>query len=187
MGHDRKLRRLLPVGAAALAVGGAALFAAPSSASSTSAAAKDDAKRCVTLNLIDRLVKWFPSEAVPSPVDVPVGFQTIWFSQVHSSDDPSLVALGANGVLDIIDVNTASGAVTGYFTELFQFPAGGFKYSGSYNRTAAVHLQWITSQVTGFSGAYVGMSGEVHWRITSLTDPAIPVEEHVFMCAHDED
>jgi hypothetical protein len=184
MGHDRKLRRLVPVGAAALAVGGATIFAAPSSAAGTQAA-KDDGKRCATLNLTDKITKWLPNEAVGSPVNVPVGFMTVWFGQAQSNDDPSLATLGVNGVLDIIAVDASTKTVTGYLTELLQFSDGGIRYSGAYNRTAAIAQQWITSDVIGISGVYAGMSGKVHWRITSVTDPAIPVEEHVFMCTHD--
>jgi len=186
MGHVRKLRRSLPVGAAALALAGAALVAAPSSASSAPTA-EHHAKRCVTLDLTDKITRWYPSEAVTSPVDVPVGFMTIWFGQAQSNDDPSVVSLGVNGVLDIIAVDASTGTVTGYLTELFQFPDGGIRYSGAYNRTAAVAQQWITSDATGISGAYAGMSGKVHWRIISVTDPAIPVEEHVFMCSRGSD
>ena len=180
MSPKSKLSRLLPLGATAAAVGCMVLTGAtPTTAAPR--ATTSATPQVVTLNLVDRLTKFYANETPPSLLDVPVGFMTIWFGQIQNADDPSQPPAGATGNLDIIAKDATTGDATGYMNEQIHFADGSIRYSGSYNRTDATQQKWITISAQGVSGRYRGMHGLVHWRITSVTDPTIPVEEHVVL------
>lgn len=191
MSPNKKLRRLLlPIGAAALVAGGMAVIgAAPSTAATqntaaaTARTAKSETSRTVTLNLVDRLTKWYPSETA-SPTDPPIGYMTVWFGSIQNADDAAQAPAPASGNLAIVGKDASTGATTAHMSELIQFSDGAIRYDGLYNRTDAIAQKWITVRAVGVSGRYAGLSGTVHWRITSITDPAIPVEEHVVLLGH---
>lgn len=129
------------------------------------------------IKMIEKTIEFHMNMEV-DPRDVPVGWVALYFDDLYDSTDTELIGK-AFGVNHAIYKRPSDGHIIQYVTEQFQLPDGCLVAEGAIDRVAVITQQWVSIPVKGISGLYLGMSGLWSWRITSVTDPLIPLVSNI--------
>jgi hypothetical protein len=141
-----------------------------------------DHKGCVRFHIIERMTRWHGNMDVP-PDKAPPGYMAIYFSDLFDATSNKQVGRSA-GTNDLMD-KKPDGTIMQYVSEQLHFSDGSVIGSGPMSRNDVIAQKWVSTPIKGTSGKYQGMVGRWTWRIMSLTDPAVPVDEKIVLCQPD--
>ncbi|MDN3358537.1 hypothetical protein [Actinomadura sp. DC4] len=169
-----KGRRTSTIAVALATIGaGGALAVTPS-------AQAQEHRRCVRLHLIEHTTSWYGNEQVP-PGQAPPGFMAIYFGDMYDADSNALLGHSA-GTNDLMYTRASDGATIQNVDEQIHLSDGSIAGSGSMSRQDVIAQKWVSEPVKGTSGRYAGLSGTWTWRLISITDPQVPVDEKFVLC-----
>jgi len=171
----RKHRKLLIVAAAAALT--TCLGAVPADAARSGPVRSDHHNKCITLNYIEKLIRYYPESDHVTGVGVFGEYYDEMYLTTTSTDKK---ATGI-GTFDTLYTDPATGHIMEWVTEQWQFPDGTFVGSGLFDRNEMLRGEWMHTPLVGSSGRYVGMKGHIDWRAIDLDKPGNPPAQDVIV------
>ncbi len=173
--RTRRARRTLLAMAAVAAVAITGLVAVPADASS--GVGPDHGSRCITLNYIEKLIKYYPESDHITGTGVFGEYYDEMYLTTTSTDKK---ATGI-GTFDTLYLDPRTGHIMEWVTEQWQFPDGTFVGSGLFDRNEMLAGEWMHTPLVGASGRYLGMKGHIDWRAIDLDKPGNPPAQDVIV------